>query len=70
MEIMHTYSDFDASNARTRRVSALDKHSNGSENALFCHNSRAQSKYAVINLIHTRHEHNLCLFDMRTFHQV
>ena len=23
----------------------------------FCHNSRAQSKYAVINLIHTRHKY-------------
>ena len=27
-KIMHTRSDFDASSARTRRVSALDKHQN------------------------------------------
>ena len=27
------------SNARTRRVSALNKHQNWSESALFCHNS-------------------------------
>ena len=35
---------------------------NWSESALFCHNSQAQSKYAVINPIHTRHKHTFCLF--------
>ena len=30
------------------------KHQNWSASALFCLNSRAQSKYAVVNLIHTR----------------
>ena len=29
-------------------VSALDKHQNWSASALFCHNSQAQSKYAVV----------------------
>ena len=53
-KIMHARWDFDASSARTRRVSALDKHQNWSASALFCLNSRAQSKYAVVNLIHTR----------------
>ena len=52
-KIMHARWDFDASSARTRKVSALDKHQNWSTSALFCLNSRAQSKYAVINLIHT-----------------
>ena len=51
-KIMHARWDFDASSARTRRVSALDKHQNWSASALFCLNSRAQSKYAVVNLIH------------------
>ena len=53
-KIMHACWNFDTSSARTRRVSALDKHQNWSASALFCLNSRAQSKYAVINLIHTR----------------
>ena len=53
-KIMHARWNFDASSARTRRVSALDKHQNWSASALFCLNSRAQSKYAVVNLIHTR----------------
>ena len=49
-KIMHARLDFDASSARTRRVSALDKHQNWSASASFCLNSRAQSKYAVVNL--------------------
>ena len=53
-KIMHAGWDFDASSARTRRVSVLDKHQNWGASALFCLNSRAQSKYAVVNLIHTR----------------
>ena len=53
-KIMHAGWDFDASSARNRRVSALDKHQNWSASALFCLNSWAQSKYAVVNLIHTR----------------
>ena len=52
-KIMHARWDFDASSAQTRRVSALDKHQNWSASALFCLNSQAQSKYAVVNLIHT-----------------
>ena len=40
-KIMHAHWDFDASSARTRRVSALDKHQNWSASALFCLNSRA-----------------------------
>ena len=55
-KIMHARWDFDASSAQTRRVSALDKHQNGSASALFCLNSRAQSKYAAVNLIHMRHK--------------
>ena len=43
-KIMHARWDFDASSARTRRVSALDKHQNWRATALFCLNSRAQSK--------------------------
>ena len=61
-KIMHARWDFDASSARTQRVSALDKHQNWSANALFCLNSRAQSKYAVVNLIHTRRKQTFCLF--------
>ena len=53
-KIMHASWEFDASSARTRRVSALDKHQNWSASAVFCLNSRAQSKYALVNLIHTR----------------
>ena len=49
-KIMHARWDFDATSASTRRVSALDKHQNWSASALFCLNSRAQSKYAVVNL--------------------
>ena len=43
-KIMHARWDFDASSARTRRVSALDKHQNWSASALFCLNSQALSK--------------------------
>ena len=60
-KIMHARWDFDASSARTRRVSALDKHQNWSASALFCLNSRAQSEYAVVNLIHTRRKQTFCL---------
>ena len=60
-KIMHARWDFDASSAQTRRVSALDKHQNWSASALFCLNSRAQSKYAVVNLIHTRRKQLFCL---------
>ena len=55
-KIMHPHWDFDVSNARTLRVSALDKHQNWFKSALFCHNFWAQGKYAVINLIHTWRE--------------
>ena len=61
-KIMHARWDFDASSARTRRVSALDKHQNWSASALFCLNSRAQSKYAVVNLIHTRRKQTFFIF--------
>ena len=60
-KIMYARWDFDASSARTRRVSALDKHQNWSASALFCLNSQAQSKYAVVNLIHTRRKQTFCL---------
>ena len=60
-KIMHARWDFDASSARTRRVSALDKHQNWSASALFCLNFRAQSKYAVVNLIHTRRKQSFFL---------
>ena len=63
-KIMHARWDFDASSARTRRVSALDKHQNWSASALFCLNSRAQSKYAVVNLIHTRRKETFLSFIM------
>ena len=63
-KIMHARWDFDASSARTRRVSALDKHQNWSPSALFCLNSRAQSKYAVVNLIHTRRKQTFLSFIM------
>ena len=46
---LHACWDFDAWNTRTWRVSALDKHQNWNTSALFCHDSRASSKYAVIN---------------------
>ena len=62
--IMHARWDFDASSARTRRVSALDKHQNWSASAVFCLNSRAQSKYAVVNLIHTRRKQTFLSFFM------
>ena len=61
-KIMHAHWDFDASSAQTRRVSALDKHQNWSTSALFCLNSRAQSKYAVVNLIHTRRKQTFLSF--------
>ena len=61
-KIMHACWDFDASSARTRRVSALDKHQNWSASALFCLNSRAQSTYAVVNLIHTRYKQAFFVF--------
>ena len=61
-KIMHARWDFDASSARTRRVSALDKHQNWSASVLFCLNSRAQSKYAVVNLIHTRRKQTFFVF--------
>ena len=61
---MHARWDFDASSARTRRVSALDKHQNWSASALFCLNSRAQSKYTVVNLIHTRRKQTFLSFIM------
>ena len=63
-KIMHARWDFDASSARTRRVSALDKHQHWSASALFCLNSRAQSKYAVFNLIHTRRKQTFLSFIM------
>ena len=63
-KIMHARWDFDASSARTRRVSALDKHQNWSASALFCLNSRAQSKYAIVNLIHTRRKQTFLSFIM------
>ena len=63
-KIMHARWDFDASSARTRRVSALDKHQNWSASALFCLNSRAQSKCAVVNLIHTRRKQTFLSFIM------
>ena len=61
-KIMHARWDFDASSARTRRVSALDKHQNWSASALFCLNSWPQSKYAVVNLIHTRRKQTFLSF--------
>ena len=63
-KIMHALWDFDASSARTRRVSALDKHQNWSASELFCLNSQAQSKYAVVNLIHTRRKQTFLSFIM------
>ena len=61
-KIMEARWNFDASSARTRRVSVLGKHQNRSESALFCYNSWTQSKYTVINLIHTRLKETFCLF--------
>ena len=63
-KIMHARWDFDASSARTRRVSAMDKHQNWSASALFCLNSRSQSKYAAVNLIHTRRKQTFFSFIM------
>ena len=63
-KIMHARWDFDASSARTRRMSALDKHQNWSASVLFCLNSRAQSKYTVVNLIHTQHKQTFLSFIM------
>ena len=39
-------------------------HQNWSASALFCLNSRAQSKYAVVNLIHTRRKQTFLSFIM------
>ena len=61
-KIMHARWEFDASSARNRRVSTLDKHQNWSASALFCLNSRAQSKYAVVNLIHTQRKQTFLSF--------
>ena len=61
-KMMHVRWDFDASSARTRRVSALDKHQNWSASALFCLNFRAQSKCAVVGLIHTRRKQTFFVF--------
>ena len=58
-KIMHVRWDFDASSAR--RVSALDKHQNWSVSALVCLNSQAQSKYAVVDLIHTQRKQTFWL---------
>ena len=58
-KIMHARWDFDASSAR-----ALDKHQNWSASALFCLNSRAQSNYAVVNLIHTQPKQTVLSFIM------
>ena len=60
-KIMHMRWNFDASSAQTQRVNALDKHQNWRDSALFCHNSRAQSKYAVIYLLHTWHKQMFCV---------
>ena len=61
-KLMHRCWDFDASCARNWKVSALDKNQNWNASALFCLNSRAQSKYAVINLIQTRRKQNFFVF--------
>ena len=63
-KIMYARWDFYVSSAQTRRVSALDKHQNWSVSALFSLNSRAKSKYAVINLIHTRRKQTFLSFIM------
>ena len=63
-KIIHARWDFDSASARTRRVSALDKHQNWSASALFCLNSRAQSKHAAVNLIHTRRKQTFLSFIM------
>ena len=62
---MHDCWNFDVSSAGTRRVSALDEDQKWSESALFCYNSRAQSKYAVINLIHTRYNIFFVILDVK-----
>ena len=41
---------------RVNLVKIMHKHQNQSASALFCLNSRPQSKYTVIDLIHTRHK--------------
>ena len=50
-------------------MSALDKHQNYSASALFCLNSRAQGKYAVVNLIHTQRKQTFLsfIFDFSKF---
>ena len=60
-KIMHARWNFDVSSVQTRRVSALDRHQNWRASALFCLNSRAQSKCAVVNLIHTQRKQTFCL---------
>ena len=65
--------DFDASNARTRRMTAMDKHQDWRENTLFCLNSRAQIKYGVVKLIYMRQKRTVCLIYYvinKTFHEV
>ena len=54
-KIMHMLR-FYASSAQIWKVSSMNKHENWRATALFCHNSQAQSKYAVVNLIHTWHK--------------
>ena len=61
-KIMHALWNFDASSKRTWRVSALNKHQNWSASALFCLNSRAQSKYTIVNLIHTQRKQTFLSF--------
>ena len=57
--------DFDASSVQTRRMSAPNEHQNWSTNALiFCLNSRAQNKYSVISLIHTKRKRTFYSFNV------
>ena len=58
--VMHARWDFDALNAWTLRVNVLDKHRDCAS-ALFCRNFQAQSKYTVINLVHTWHKQTFSL---------
>ena len=50
---MHAHQDFDSMQKQEGWVH-LDKDQNLSKSALLCHNSQAQNKYEVINLIYTR----------------